>query len=263
MELVFLDYRLKGENINLVIHHNTITGLINDSENTFFDLISLKKIGRGQIIIDNEKTTKDDIIINQKRISQVKDNIKFPSYLNTIEELMNNSFRINNINVKNPIKKMKDSLKIVGIDERYIDHRLNTLSNSEKKLVTISIGLLSNPDTLVLEEPFKYLDIKQEKRLFLILQKLVEQYDKTIIIKTEDSETIYKYTKEVIAIKNNNILVHGSTDEVYQRVDFLKRNGIRIPDIVYFTYLAKKDKNVKIDYHKDIRDIIKDIYKHV
>ena len=90
MELVFLDYRLKGENINLVIHHNTITGLINDSENTFFDLKSLKKMGRGQIIIDNEKTTKDDIIINQKRISQIKDNIKFPSYLNTIEELMNN-----------------------------------------------------------------------------------------------------------------------------------------------------------------------------
>ena len=160
-------------------------------------------------------------------------------------------------------EQMKDSLKIVGIDESYLNHNLNTLSNSERKLVTIAIGLLSNPDTLVLEEPFKYLDIKQERRLFLILQKLVEQYDKTIIIKTEDSETIYKYTKEVIAIKNNNILVHGSTDEVYQRVDFLKRNGINIPDIVYFTYLAKKDKNVKIDYHKDIRDIIKDIYKHV
>ena len=29
------------------------------------------------------------------------------------------------------------------------------------------------------------------------------------------------------------------------------------------TYLARKDKEVKIDYHKDIRDIIKDIYKHV
>ena len=44
---------------------------------------------------------------------------------------------------------------------------------------------------------------------------------------------------------------------------FLKRNKFDIPDIVMFTYKAKKDKKVKIDYHQDIRDIIKDIYKHV
>ena len=43
----------------------------------------------------------------------------------------------------------------------------------------------------------------------------------------------------------------------------MKRNKIDIPEIIEFTYLAKKQKNVKIDYHKDIRDIIKDIYKHV
>ena len=40
-------------------------------------------------------------------------------------------------------------------------------------------------------------------------------------------------------------------------------NKFSIPEIIEFTYLAKKKKSVKIDYHKDIRDIIKDIYKHV
>ena len=50
---------------------------------------------------------------------------------------------------------------------------------------------------------------------------------------------------------------------IYQRVDFLKRNKFDVPEIIEFTYLAKKKKAVKIDYHKDIRDIIKDIYKHV
>ena len=48
-----------------------------------------------------------------------------------------------------------------------------------------------------------------------------------------------------------------------QREDFLKKNRINITKIVEFTYLAKKKKNIKIDYHKDVRDIIKDIYKHV
>ena len=43
----------------------------------------------------------------------------------------------------------------------------------------------------------------------------------------------------------------------------LRKSTFDIPDIVEFTHKAKKTKKVKIDYHKDIRDIIKDIYKHV
>ncbi len=263
MELIFDNHNLEEEQINLVVHHNTITGLINDKENKIFNLISLKKCGKGKIIINNAKVAKDEIYINRKRISQVEDNIEFPAYLTTVEDLMNNYLRIHQLNVKDSNKKIRGSLKIVGISEEYISHNLNTLSSSEKKLITIAVGLLSNPDTIILEEPFKYLDLKQEKRLFMIFQKFKEQYDKTIIIKTENPEILYKYTDEIIIVKNNNILITGATKEVYQRVDYLKRNSIPIPEIVLFTYLAKKNRNVKIDYHDDIRDIIKDIYKHV
>ena len=154
-------------------------------------------------------------------------------------------------------------MKIVGIEEEYINHDLSTLSSSEKKLLTIAIGLLSNPDTIILEEPFQYLDLKQEKRLSMLLIKLKEQFNKTIIMKSEDVNSLYKYTSNMIIVKNNEILVEGDTKEVFHRVDYLKRNGINIPDAVKFTYLANKDKEAKLEYHSDIRDIIKDIYKHV
>lgn len=263
MELVFQDHKIEDEIINLVIPHNTITGLMNDNNNTIYNLISLKNTGKGQIIINSEKISRDDIFMNRKRISTVDDNIVFQTYLSTVEDLMRNYLKLHNINVKDPDKKIRDSLKIVGIDEVYVTHYLNTLSSSEKKLITIAMGLLSNPDTIILEEPFKYLDIKQEKRLYMLLVKFVEQYNKTIIIKSNDAEILYKYTKEIIIVKNNQIIADGSTTDIFQRVDFLKRNGINIPEIVQITYLAKKEKEVKIDYHKDIRDIIKDIYKHV
>ena len=77
---------------------------------------------------------------------------------------------------------------------------------------------------------------------------------------------IPKEIRKSLRIKNGDnleILVEGDTKDIFQRVDFLSRNKINIPEIVEFTYLAKKKKNVSIDYHSDIRDIIKDIYKHV
>ena len=263
MEIVFINHRLDEESIDLVIHHNMITGIINDEDKKIFDLVSLKKIGKGQIVINNEKIVKEDLIMNQKRISQVVDKLLIPPFVKTVEELMIHHLKIYNLNVKDPNKKIRDSLKIVGLREDYIEHEIRTLSSSEKKLISIAMGLLSNPDTLILEEPFKYLDLRQEKRLFMLLQKFKEKYNKTIVIKTEDANILYKYSDEIIVVKNNNILMSGETKENFHRVDFLKRNGINIPDAVKFIYLAKKDKKVKIDYHSDIRDIIKDIYKHV
>jgi energy-coupling factor transporter ATP-binding protein EcfA2 len=137
------------------------------------------------------------------------------------------------------------------------------LSSSEQKLVQLAISLISNPDIIILEEPFISLDMKNEKRLIMLLQKIKEQYNKTIIFVSNNTDILYKYTNHIIITKNKKILIEGPTDEVFQRVDYLKRNKIEIPEIVEITYLAKKNKQVKIDYHKDIRDIIKDIYKHV
>ena len=77
------------------------------------------------------------------------------------------------------------------------------------------------------------------------------------------SNKLYKYTNRIIFVKNNHTILEGDTAETYTRVDFLKRHSFSIPDIVEMTYKAKRTKGIKIIYHKDIRDLIKDIYKHV
>ena len=97
----------------------------------------------------------------------------------------------------------------------------------------------------------------------MLLQRLKEQFNINIVLLSTDQNTLHKYTDNMIFIKNNQVILEGPTTEVYQRVDFLKKNKFLIPEIIEFTYLAKKKKAAKIDYHKDIRDIIKDIYKHV
>ena len=152
---------------------------------------------------------------------------------------------------------------IVGLDESYLNRQVNTLSTSEIKIIQLALALLSNPELLIIEDIFNYLDKIWEKKIIMLLQKIKDQYNKTIVLVSEDSEAIYKYSTNLIVFKNDKILATGSTYEIMQRVDFLKKNRISVPRIVEFTYLAKKKKNIKIDYHKDVRDIIKDIYKHV
>ena len=200
--------------------------------------------------------------LENKRISIIREDFESISFKSTIYEYMNYEIENKNIVLKNDLKKINDSLKIVGLNKLSLDRNINTLSESEKKLLQLAIALLSNPEVLIFEEPFNKLDLKNEKTLVLLLRKIKEKYDKTIIFISSNSNLLYKYTDYLI-VYDDKLLREGKTSTILEDVEFLKRNSLSVPEIVEFTYLAKKKYNVKIDYHSDIRDIIKDIYKHV
>lgn len=227
--------------INVNIKENTITGIITD--------------------------TKEDIIEEIKRKSILKIGVVEEDYLSStflikVYEWMYYEIRRKRLLVKNPKKKINDSLKIVGLNDSYLNRNINSLSSSEKVLIILAISLLSNPEIIILNNLFKYLDKVNERRLVILLEKIKEQYNKTIILINDDSEILYKYTSNLI-IKKNNLFIEDETNKLFQRVDFLHKNNIKVPEIVELTHLIKKKKKIKLEYHKDVRDILKDIYKHV
>lgn len=260
MEIKFINYEHRDKKIFLNIETGKIYGLTGENIGDFLEVLTLRKIQKGQLLINNIKATKDTIRDNRKRIVLITNKINTSK--TSIINIMIEQIKRNNLIIKDPLKKITDSLRIVGLEE-VLSKELSTLSSSETKLLNVAISLLSNPEILILNEPFKGLDKQTEKKLIMLLTRLKEQFKKTIIIASEDSECLYKYTSDLILIKNDEVFLTGPTDEIYQRVDFLKRNKFDIPQIVEFTHLAKKKKQVKIDYHKDVRDIIKDIYKHI
>lgn len=200
-------------------------------------------------------------VIGYSKIEGIKD-FEVISFKDTVIARMIYEIERRNLEVKDYKKKIKDSLKIVGLDIE-LDRSINTLSYSEKKLLQIAIELLENPDTLIFIEPFRGLDLFNIKKLMRLFRKLIDKYNKTIIFISDNSDILYKNTDYILIYKNNKLIKQGETKKVFEDVEFLKKNKINIPEIVDFTYLVKTKYNVKIDYHRDIRDIIKDIYKHV
>lgn len=199
-------------------------------------------------------------VINELKLDKVailKDNYFKENFLSKVYEWMYYEIRRNKLNLKNPKKKIIDSLRIVGLDPIYLERRVNTLSQSEKVWIKLAIMLISNPNTIVLVDVFKYFDKVNEKKLIMLLQRIKDNYNKTIIIATDNTEILYKYTKHLIVIKKNKVLVDDDI-KVLEKNDL----GVKIPEIIELTNIIKK-KNIKIGYHNDVRDILKDIYKHV
>ena len=263
MEIEYTDYKSSDNILNFTIKHQEINGILGKKYQELINNIKIRNNYQGTIKINGELLEKENIQYINKKICIVKREFECNYFTNTVYDLMNYEIDRKSISLKNREKKIRDSLVIVGLDESYLLRPISTLSTSEKKIIQLAISLLSNPEVLILEDIFKYLDKNWEKKVIMLLQKIKDQYYKTIILASEESEELYKYTTNLIIYKNNKILISGNTYEIMQRVDFLKKNRINIPKIVEFTYLAKKKKNIKIEYHKDVRDIIKDIYKHV
>ena len=130
MEIKFADYLYKEKEINLTIEHKTITGITGTSLNDYIDVLNQKKQGKGTIIVNEEKLTKDNINKYQKRISLIPNLLVIPKYVLTVNELMKQTIKQNNLIIKDYSKKIRDSLKIVGLDETYLERTIQTLSQS-------------------------------------------------------------------------------------------------------------------------------------
>ena len=230
---------IKKNKLIINLNDNEINGIITDNKNLIINLLGEKD-----------------------KVSIIREDFEYNYFDITIYDYMNGEIEKRNLVLKDKAKKIIDSLKIVGLNKIDITRCVITLSESEKKLLQIAISLLSNPNIIVFEEPFNKLDTKSQKRLIIFFQMIKEKYNKTIIFITNNSEILYKYADYVVIIKNNKVISNGKK-EIFEDVDLLTTNGVSIPEIVEFTYKAKKKYNIKIDYHNDIRDIIKDIYKHV
>ena len=177
MEVVVNDYKIGNEKISFKIYHNKINGIYTEKKEDIIDIFKLNN----NVYIDNT-------LVNNKNNKKYKNRIRIveeiekPSFYENIYKEMIYEIKDNNLKIKDVEKKIIDSLRIVGLKPSLLTHNRNTLSTSEKKKYFLAKALLSNPELIVIKEAFKGFELKTEKKYYMLLQKIKEQYNKTIII---------------------------------------------------------------------------------
>lgn len=258
MEIVFKNVSyLELNKINLSFPNGKVIG-VNDYR--ILELLKGYEKFSGKIIYGEDTLSNKNKVSIVKEISYVPKHFINKFFLNTVYQYMNYLIYYNKLNIKDPMKKIVDSLRIVGLSKKYLEREIDTLSKSEVKLFQIAVALLFNPKVILLDDFYDVFDLKTFKRIMRVFTQLSEKYNISIIIYSKNMDFLYKYTKYVVLFSDNKFLIEGETKEVFQNEKVI--NEIDVPDIIKFVSLAKK-KNVSLDYHRDIRDLIKDIYKHV
>lgn len=243
----YLKY-LKDININFI--SNNIYGITGKNYNYLIQIIN-GDINRyaGQIVAD--KRIKTSLISSSDNLF----------YTTTVKEELNFIFKNNCHGKINYKQQAVEIFYQFDLDDSFFNRSIQTLSKSERYLFKITLGLIIDPDILIFNHIFDGLDRKYRKKIIDLLHKLKK--DKIIIVGDSDVDILYDITDYMYILSNNKIVLTGKTDNIYQNVVTLKKLKVDVPCLSDLTYLAKMKKNVKLFYRKDIRDVMKDIYRNV
>lgn len=207
---------------------------------------------------------------NNKEINNLRVNIglvfQFPEeqFFNmTVKEEISFGMKYFNYKTNDIDKRVSDSLKMVGLDDNYLERNPFSLSNGEKRKVAIASILAFNPKVIILDEPTIGLDSISKKNLIQLIKRLKQRLNKTIILISHDIELVHIVSDNVIVLDNGNIVLSGDKYSVFKQESTLEKYGIKVPKIMAFSNMVLEKKGIKIGYRDEINDLIKDIYRYV
>ncbi len=104
------------------------------------------------------------------------------------------------------------TLESVGASE--LGYRsLGQLSGGELQRVYLAEALVSNPDILLLDEPLSNLDIRREKELLSLVNKIVRERGVTALLIAHNINPLLPYLDKVLYIANGKV-ASGTPQEV-------------------------------------------------
>ena len=113
------------------------------------------------------------------------------------------------------------AIDVTGLND-FIDRQISDMSGGQRQRVWIAMALAQGTDTLVLDEPTTYLDLAHQLEILLLLKRLNEKENRTIVMVLHDLNLASRFSDYMIAMKGGKLITKGSPDEV-MTTDNLRR----------------------------------------
>lgn len=255
------------KNVNLCLESNLIHGVIGpigSGKSTLLELMNgITKPTTGEIAVGKYDLHKKNFNFNKFRYD-VGLVYQFPEkqfFCNTVGEEVAFSeklFEPKNKNIKNKVIKV---LKMVGLDETYVNRSPFSLNGGEKRRVAIASVLISNPKLLIMDEPTIGLDNNSKKRLMKLLCTLKTKFSKTIVIVTHDVDMLYEIVDNVVVLNKGEVVKDGNKITVFSDVEFLDKNKTPVPNVVRVEKSIYDKTGIDLGYQPNMNSLVRSIVK--
>ena len=147
------------------------------------------------------------------------------------------NMRVEGKELKESVDWALDRVGMKGFDDR----SPQSLSGGEKKRIAIASVLAMKPKILVLDEPTAALDPRGASRLIELLNAIHRELGMTLLFATHDVDSVPLLADHVYLLSEGEIVLGGTTGEVFKRKDILRRIDLRLPRVAHLAELLAHD----------------------
>ncbi|WP_457680549.1 sulfate/molybdate ABC transporter ATP-binding protein [Thermovibrio sp.] len=112
---------------------------------------------------------------------------------------------------KKRVRELLRKLKIEKLKEKYPDE----ISGGEKQRVALARALASEPEILLLDEPFSALDSVLKEELYREVKRLIDELNIPSILVSHDINEIFRLSERVVILKEGKKEQEGKPEEVF------------------------------------------------
>lgn len=117
------------------------------------------------------------------------------------------------------IPKAKEMLKLVNLEESYLEKFPSQLSGGQLQRIVIAIVLTQQPKILLLDEPTTALDKETQNTILDLIKSLQEKLDFLILFVTHDIASIKGICEEIVILKDGKICESGLVNDILEKSD--------------------------------------------
>lgn len=173
-------------------------------------IVGIQDFDEGEIYI-NSKSIKNQPIECKKLFAYIPDNPDIYDFMTGVQYLnfVADIFEVSQQERSELIKKYADMFEISGS----LNDAINSYSHGMKQKLVIISALIHSPKLIIMDEPFVGLDPKASHILKGIMRQICDDGG-AIFFSTHVLEVAEKLCDRVAIIKNGNLVVSGTIDEV-------------------------------------------------
>jgi len=101
--------------------------------------------------------------------------------------------------------RVKKALQAVYA-EKLIDRNIDTLSGGEMQKIAIATAIALQPKIIILDEPTSNLDIKSTKNIYMVLKKLIDKKEISLIIIEHKLNELINFSPRILKLSQGKII---------------------------------------------------------
>lgn len=206
------------KNINLVLEKGVHVALIGESgcgKSTLLKLIyGLKDLDQGNIYWNNAPVLGPayNLIPGMDNMNYLAQDFDLMPYTTVSENVGKN---LSNTDLQAKEQRIDQLLKIVDL-QKYANEPVKNLSGGQQQRVALARVLASDPELLLLDEPFSHIDYSRRSALRRGLFSYLKQQGISCIVATHDSLDALGFADQTVVLEDGEVVDFGPTDEVYE-----------------------------------------------